>query len=508
VEKAPLVKGLREGFRLRSTIPTDPIKNGYTNHISASSNPSIVSKKLSVELALGRIAGPFSVKPFPNFVISPLGLVPKKEEGAYRLIHDLSFPKDFSVNSHIDPSFTSVRYELMDKCIAHIMSIGQGCLIAKADLKDAFRLLPVAPSDFRLLGFVWDDGLYFDRALPMGCSISCATFETLSRALQWIIVEKFKFPHVSHILDDFIFFGPSDSPRCSNALAAFLHVAASTSIPINDKKTVNPSTTVSLHGIEVDTVALSLRLPTDKKEDLLRKLSDMHCRKRVKLRELQSLLGSLNFACRAIVPGRAFVRRLTDLTRGVSNPNHFIRLSRASRKDIEAWRLFLTDFNGRVMCLPNSWISSDTLRLHSDACLASAAAVCGAEWFAVTFPESWSTRHIAIKELLPIVLAIQVWGPRLTNQRILFYCDNMSVVYVINGQTSKDSHLMNLLRKLVVLCLKYNIDLRAKHIPGKHNVVSDCLSRLQFERARHWAPWLHLQPRRLDQDWHSWGMSL
>ena len=40
------------------------------------------------------------------------------------------------------------------------------------------------------------------------------------------------------------------------------------------------------------------------------------------LRDLQSLVGLLNFATAVVLPGRAFLRRLFDLTRGIQEPHH------------------------------------------------------------------------------------------------------------------------------------------------------------------------------------------
>ena len=45
------------------------------------------------EVALGRVVGPFPTPPFPNFHISPIGLVPKKHSDKFRAIFHLSFPK-------------------------------------------------------------------------------------------------------------------------------------------------------------------------------------------------------------------------------------------------------------------------------------------------------------------------------------------------------------------------------------------------------------------------------
>ena len=202
-----IVDGFKNGFPIPSTKAPSELPFPR-NHESCRSNPDVVRTKLDNELLKDRIAGPFSDPPFSDFVCSPLGLVPKSSSNSFRLIHDLSFPKHDSVNSHIDPAFTSVQYETLDDCVAIIQKLGPGSLIAKADLEDAFRILPISPSSYSKLGFMWDGSYYFDKCLPMGCAVSCQYFETFSSSLQWILTEKLDVPFVSHILDDFIFFRP------------------------------------------------------------------------------------------------------------------------------------------------------------------------------------------------------------------------------------------------------------------------------------------------------------
>lgn len=53
----------------------------------------IVREKIFSEIEEGRISGPFERPPFVNFHILPLGVVPKREQNAYRITHHLSFPK-------------------------------------------------------------------------------------------------------------------------------------------------------------------------------------------------------------------------------------------------------------------------------------------------------------------------------------------------------------------------------------------------------------------------------
>lgn len=58
-------------------------------------NPTSVNNKLSKELAAGRIVGPYDTPPFETFRVSPLGIVPKKLPGEFRLIHHLSYPEGY-----------------------------------------------------------------------------------------------------------------------------------------------------------------------------------------------------------------------------------------------------------------------------------------------------------------------------------------------------------------------------------------------------------------------------
>jgi len=123
-DMSALVTGFTEGFSLNHGGLR--ITRESVNHKSALDNPIAVGRKLDEELSLGRIAGPFDDHPFSPFVVSPLGLVPKKEVNAFRLIHDLSYPRDASVNSHIDPQYTAVHYEFYNHIIGLMQDVGRG----------------------------------------------------------------------------------------------------------------------------------------------------------------------------------------------------------------------------------------------------------------------------------------------------------------------------------------------------------------------------------------------
>jgi len=99
-----------------------------------------------------------------------------------------------------------------------------------------------------------------------------------------------------------------------------------------------------------------------------------------------------------------------------------------------------------------------------------------------------------VRELYPIVLAVELWAKELQNKHIECHCDNLAVVYAINKQTAKDPHLMKLIRRLVIQTLRFNIFFSARHIPGLRNVIADKLSRLQMDEFRRVVPYMDKEP--------------
>ena len=455
--------------------------------LSALENPLAVDVKLKKELDAQRLAGPFQSPPLSPFWVSPLGVVPKKVPVEFRLIHHLSFPKGSSVNDGIPPEHTNVYYATIDEAIKLIRSAGPGYFLAKTDIKNAFRIIPIHPSDYNLLGMQWRGLHYYDRCMPMGCSSSCLTFETFSTAVEWVAHNKLKIDYILHLLDDYLLVAPS-MQLCQQQLDLFLSLCTYLGIPIAPEKTCGPTTSLSFAGIELDSVLLEAHLPLDKIEKCVSLISEFCHRKKVTLREIQSLVGLLNFACSVIRPGQAFLHRLIDLTVGVSMPSHYIRLNKEVKEDLHLWLSFLSNFNGKSFFLEDTWLNSPKLNLFTDASGALGfGAIFGSHWCYGEWPSTWQYQNIAILEFYPIALSLYLWGAAISNQCILFFTDNEALVHVINKQTCKDRVLMAFVRKLVSICL-HHILFKAKHIPGVHNQLADALSRLQVQTFRHLAP--------------------
>ena len=440
------------------------------------------------------MAGPFHSLPIPNLRISPIGSVPKKD-GGIRIITHLSYPEGNSVNSFIDPELASVQYSSFDQVVEIVSNLGKGALMGKMDIKSAFRLIPVSPSDFDLFGIHFNDQYFIDKCLPFGCSMSCNVFEKFSSFLHWLTVQKSNLQSMEHSLDDFFFAGLPNSDQCYRLMSCFESICAELQVPLADDKKVGPVTSLTFLGLQIDTINMQVRVPQPKRDELEQLLISLSEKKKVTLRELQSLLGSLSFLSRAVSPGRAFIRRLYDATAGITKPHHHIRVTTEMRDDMNMWLTFLRTFDGNAYFPDSVWSSNDTLEFFTDSAAAESLG-CGAfyagNWVAFAWPEAWYgtdiMKDITFLELVPLFLALLIWGSELANKKVLFRIDNMALVSIINRKTSKSKRVMQFLRHFVLLTLQHNIIFKSKHISTLQNATADAISRFQFTRFRRLEP--------------------
>ena len=118
-------------------------------------NKTQLWNKLIKEVELGRIAGPYENIPFQHYIQSPIGLVPKDNGAATRLIFHLSYPRASeipkSLNANTPPEKCTVTYSDFDKAVRLCIMEGDGCYLGKSDVKSAFRNLAIRRQDWCLL---------------------------------------------------------------------------------------------------------------------------------------------------------------------------------------------------------------------------------------------------------------------------------------------------------------------------------------------------------------------
>ena len=499
-DAAFLSDGFEFGFKLHFEGPR--ISFECKNLKSVTQNEQLAKQKLQKEVSLGRMVGPFLKKPISNLRCSPIGLVTKKT-GDFRLITHLSYPSGTSVNDCIDQTFASVKYSNFDNAIAMIKKLGKGALMGKFDIKGAFRLLRIFPGDFPLLGIKLSNHYYIDKMAPMGLKISCAAWEAFATFLNWLIKQR-SGPNndcVDHYLDDYIFAGPGLSNNCLCLMQQFSLLCKELNIPIATEKTVWPCTCLTYLGYQLNSVTFEIKMPEDKVQHTLRLIEKVLAVKKVTLKEMQSLTGSLAFCAKAMPSARAFIRRMYAAMSGVRQPYHRIRLSKGIKEDLKMWQQFLSKFNGISYMLDDEWVSSTSLKLQTDSA-GGAELGCGVyfdgHWCHLSWPERWSEtgllKDITFLELVPIALAVCLWKNQFQGKRIQFYCDNMAVVHILNSKTAKVERVMELVRAIVKWSLLYNFHVNALHVSSSDNGIADSVSRKQWQRFKSLAPAADAQP--------------
>ena len=422
---------------------------------TASALPEKIQENLDKEVKLGRTTGPFTEPPLRNFQVSPIGLVPKKHSDKYRTIFHLSYPKSgCSINSSINKEDFSLTYVTVDDAIQAIQRLGEGAFMAKTDIESAFRLIPIHPDDWELLGMQWGGLYYYDKVLPFGLKSAPFLFNQLSEAIEWILYDKCRISYVPHFLDDFFIIGPQ-TPKipnqgCKESLTSMCLTFKALNIPLAKGKTEGPSQVLEFLGIIIDSERMEARLPENKVTRLKEELAIWLTKRSSTLVQLQSLIGILNFACKVIPSGRAFLQRIISLPVGVTKPHHHIYLGKGFRKDVQMWQSFLCDWNGKAFFLNHFWKSSSQLKLFTDASgRLGFGGIFGTSWFQGSWSPSQSLGpngvSIAWQVLYAIVVACSVWGHLWSRKCITFFCDNEAVVREVDTRRCKCPKIMNFL---------------------------------------------------------------
>ena len=110
-------------------------------------------------------------------------------------------------------------------------------------------------------------------------------------------------------------------------------------------------------------------------------------KKKATVLEFQKLTGILNFLCRSIIPGRAFLRKLymnTIAGGKVLKPHHHIRISEGHRLDLLIWKQFLSSPDNYYRPFMESVaINAQEIDMYSDGSgnyQLGFGAYCGCEW--------------------------------------------------------------------------------------------------------------------------------
>ena len=305
-------------------------------------------------------------------IVNAIGAVPKDNSDELRLITDASRPTGSSLNSYM--SLESFKFDTVDTAISLLSKDFYQC---KLDLRHGYRSVPIHPDDYPLCGLKWYfDGsahptYLMDTRLCFGAAKAPQIFQRLTSVITRMMRRRGYSACICY-LDDFYMCAAS----YEDAMAAYeclQELLTSLGFRINRDKSVPPTRELTFLGININTQHQTMSLPQGKLESLQLELLNWQKKRRVTKKELQQILGKLNWAAKVVRAVRPFMRRLINLLPTVVQSHHHIRLSAAAKKDI-AWLLsFSMQFNGVAF-----WLSANPLPDHamaSDATSYAAAAV-------------------------------------------------------------------------------------------------------------------------------------
>ena len=483
-EDMEVVEWLKYGWP-SGRLPTGKeLVTSCKNHKGATDYPEALHSYISKEQRHSVVMGPYDKIPFRSKVgISPLSTRPKKNTQDRRVILDLSFPPGESVNDGmLKDNYLGFQAKLtfpgVDDYAFRIFSLGQGCMMFKIDLSRYFRQLPLDPGDYSLIGYIIDGKLYFDKVLPMGMRTAPYIAQRVTNAIAFIHRRMTFF--LLNYVDDFV--GAENRDKIWASYRALSSLLEELRVDTSQDKIVPPTTRLEFLGIIFDSTTMTMKISEEKMEEIRAELDTWLYKTRSNRKEVESLIGKLQFISKCIKAGRVFISRLIHWLRGMDRKSKY-SIPLEARKDIAWWARCATHYNGISLI----WLHKDPKvdgTIATGACLTGYGGTIGNKYFRARFPKELCGQNIAYLEILAVMVALKLWGQQFTGKYFWIHVDNEAVATVLNTGASRNSKLQDVLREIALLAARHQFVIKAQHIMGVLNRVPDWLSRWGEPQAK------------------------
>ncbi len=468
-----ILEGVKDGFSIVN-VDSIAVSAEAPNHPSATSpaNRDRVEQLILEEVR----AGHYVIVDKKPMICSPLAAVPKAN-GALRLIHDGSRPAGNSMNTYAQSP--PVSYQSLDDALSVLRP---GMYMAKVDLKSAYRSVRIKESDFTATGLQWtfagqhSTTFMVDTRLPFGNRLSPFLFNLLTQAVRHIIADQGGFPlrMLTVYLDDF-WLAADSRAECQRMLLITINILRRLGFLIAWDKVVGPTRRLTFLGIEICTETMTTTLPHDKLVQFRSLIVATLQRRSMSKRQLQSLIGKLNWITRCVYGGRTFLRRFINVAQSLRAPWHRKRLTQEIYADLRWWLSALSFIEGRSMPIIDNRVFTP---VHIDASRRGLAAIWGTGFvfrpLDAGLAKSLPSAYVETLALLP---AAQQWAALWANKKIIVHCDNRAAVRIINKGTCRSPLILDALRQVWLLSVRFNFRVCAVYIPAKYNIAADYVSR-------------------------------
>lgn len=484
-----LRRWIEEGVEIE--LESQPKPRRYDNTLAVHQHHNEVKQRLEEYHMFGAVEKLPLGEANPPF-IQPLHAITKPNSKT-RIVLDLAR----NLNDHVVKR--EFHYASVEEAV---QSAFQGCYLGKLDLSNCFLSFGMDQDALKFLVFKFQGLLQRFVRLPFGLTsapLQCTRLLTVPS----FAMRELGLTTISY-LDDFIFIAAT-AEELTAALDSATQIFQSMGLVVNPSKREGPAQRIVFLGVEIDSVNCTLACPRSRIDELLSLLSATRAQRWIPHKEAQSLIGKLSFAA-TVLPGfRPFMRRLHDAVKDKPTSRRSKRNIRLNEDkmcnwtaDCDFWIRNLTAWNGAakwrsaynqpvVFATDAStkgfgfYVESIPSQLHAQAASWAQQFQLGSG-FAGIFDAAHADLHstnkeIAWTELFAILAALITYGPLISNQSVLFRCDNESDCHIINRQSTQSPHLAQILRRIYAESIRWNLSLRARHRSGVDNTLADFLSR-------------------------------
>lgn len=487
-----LYEGVSQGFKIVDSNKSIPVYDctNYNSCFTPQVNEYLTNLFIREELE-GKII-PAASSPQ---CIHAIGAIPKRD-GTYRPITDCRCPLNYSINNFMESTALPFKYNSLDDVCDRL---SRGDFMCCTDIKAAYRTIPIHPDHWRYQGFRWSTGnnskCYLDTRLSFGLRCAPYIFNEVSDFIVQCMACR-GHCNVINYLDDYFCWG-STFDQCADTQNCLIGLLGQLGFAVAWPKCSSPSTKCVFLGVLIDSVNMTMSLPSEKLDLLSRELVFFHGRDRATVKQLRRLCGILAYASRVIRGGRTFSRRVIDMLKDLSPDTKRVRISHQFHMDLLWWSRWASTFNGYASMIAHNYGHGPSI--NTDASGKGYGLLCGKDWCAGFFDSSmrpdWTytfgqdhlhwlnlntggSLSINVLELLPIWLACVLWSKHWRGYQVICWTDNTQVVSAINKGSSTSAISMSLLRHIFWYSVSYDFHLVARHIPGIENISADFLSRI------------------------------
>ena len=323
-----------------------------------------------------------------------------------------------------------VKYKDFDDAVQLCILHGPACYAGKSDMSAAFRHFAILPKFWKYLVMKAqspiDNKFYYfvDKCMPFGAAISCSHFQRFSNAISHIAKIKSGNHDNINYLDDF-FFVALLKYVCNRDIQTFIDICSKIRFPIFFEKTEWATQIITFLGLLINTKDQCIGIPTEKLERAKKMVSKLLDQKKTTLHEMQRLTGFLNFLCKAILPGRAFLCRLYAHTAGITKSHHHLNLNLEIKADLKVWDEFLKQPMAycRKFIDMNKRFTSDIIEWYTDASAnpdLGAGGYSESDWFILQWEQDFIINQrpsINYLELYAVTISVFLWIQKISEQK-------------------------------------------------------------------------------------------